>query len=347
MKKILTSFVLLTLIQLSYAQKLVTVSHNGVTSFYTGNTAVNDAVAAALMGDTIYIPGGGFSIGTLTIDKSLTIYGVGHAPDSTAATYRTELSGTIVLVQGASNTQLEGFYITGNIRLGSNAGDQFVQHVSIRRINLQTLQLSYDGSSPTTSNNIVVEENWIRNELHAGYASGVLIQQNFIAQGFRYASNVLFTNNILFGSYCGGGPFSSIDNCMIQNNFINVGHGPCWGNYFVSGNSNHFANNVTNLNWSFPDGTNTGTGNWFNTSTSAFFVNCPGASFDYTYDYHAQTPASFLGTDGTEVGVYGTVSPAKMGWVPENPHVSTKVIAPQTTPSGDLNINITVGAQND
>jgi hypothetical protein len=347
MKKILTSFILLAFLQVSFAQKLVSLSHNGVASFFSGNTSVNDAVAAALAGDTIYIPGGGFAIGTLTIDKSLTIYGVGHSPDSTAATYRTELSGTIVLVQGASNTQLEGFYLSGNIRFGNNAGDQFVQNVSIRRINLETLQLSYDGSTLTTSNNIVVEENWIRNELHAGFASGVLIQKNFIAQGFRYASNTLFTNNILFGGYCGGGPFSSIDNCMLQNNYISVNFGPCGGNYFISGNSNHFANNVTNLNLSFPYGTNTGTGNWFNISTAVFFVNCPSAGFDYTYDYHPQTPASFIGTDGTEVGIYGTAETSKIGWVPENPHVSTKVIAPQTTPTGELNINITVGAQNE
>lgn len=347
MKKVLSSFVLLALLQLSYAQKLVTVSHNGVASFFTGNTPVNDAVAAALTGDTIYIPGGGFSIGNLTINKGLTIFGVGHSPDSTTATYRTELSGTIILIQGASNTQLEGFYLSGNIRFGNSSGDQFVENVKIRRVNLQTLQLSYDGSSATTSNNIIVEENWIRSELHAGYASGVLVQKNLISQGFRYASNTLFTNNIVFGGYCGGGPFSSIDNCLIQNNLLNIGFGPCCCQYLVSGNSNHFANNVMNLNWSFPDGTNTGNDNWINQSVTTLFVNCPSAGFDYTYDYHLQNPSSFLGTDGTEVGIYGTVEPSKMGWVPENPHVSTKVIAPQTTPTGDLNISITVGAQND
>jgi len=31
--------------------------------------------------------------------------------------------------------------------------------------------------------------------------------------------------------------------------------------------------------------------------------------------------------------------------VSKNPHVILKAIAPQTTPTGDLNINITVGAQ--
>jgi hypothetical protein len=35
----------------------------------------------------------------------------------------------------------------------------------------------------------------------------------------------------------------------------------------------------------------------------------------------------------------------KEGAVPMNPHIMTKTIAAQTTPTGELNINITVGAQ--
>lgn len=346
MKKTLMIFTVLLLTGMSQAQKLVALSHNGVSSFYSGTTPVNDAVTAAASGDTIYIPGGGFSIGTLTIDKSLTIFGVGHVPDSTNATYRTELSGHINVIQGASNSHLEGFYLSGNISLGTSPSDQFVQNIRIKRISLNTLRLSYDGTSATTSNTIFVEENWIRNEISAGYASNLLISKNLISQGFRYASNALFTNNILIGGYCGGGPFSSVDNCLFQNNYIYVGFGPCCCQYFVSGTSNQFFNNATNLNWSFPDGTNTGSGNWFNVPIGSIFVNVPGASFDYTYDFHLQTPASYLGTDGTQIGIYGTATPFKTGSVPQNPHVSTKTIAPQTDASGNLNISIGVGAQN-
>lgn len=345
MKKLLILLILSTGIQVANSQKLVTVVHNGTSSFFTGNSSVNDAIATALSGDTIYIPGGGFSIGTLTINKALTIYGVGHTPDSTLATYRTELNGNIVLVQGASNTKLEGFYINGDITLGTNASDQVVNNLVIRRVNLNTLRLSYNGSDLTTSNNILIEENIIRAEIHAGYASGLLISKNHVAYAFRYASNALFTNNILSGNYCYNGPFSFLNNCLIQNNYLNISYSPCTGNYFISGNSNHFANNVVTQGLTFPDGSNTGTGNIFNVAASTFFVNCPSSSFDYSYDYHLQNPATYIGTDGTQIGIYGTATPAKLGTVPENPHVSTKIIAPQTDTNGDLNINITVGAQ--
>jgi hypothetical protein len=43
--------------------------------------------------------------------------------------------------------------------------------------------------------------------------------------------------------------------------------------------------------------------------------------------------------------MYGGSFPYKAGAVPINPHIVTKIIAPQTDVNGDLNINITVGAQ--
>lgn len=346
MKKIAFGLLVTLLSSSLFAQKLVALSHAGTSTFFTGNTCVNDAVTAAVSGDTIYIPGGGFTIGTLTIDKTLTIFGVGHTPDSTQATYRTELSGYINLIQGASNSHLEGFYLSGDISLGTSPTDQFVQNVRIRRVNMNILRLSYNGSAVTTSNTLFIEENRIRGEMYAGYASNLLVSKNMMSQGFRYASNALITNNIIIGGYCGGGPFSNVDNCLFQNNYIYVGFGPCCCQYFISGNSNQFLNNVTNINWSFPDGTNTGTGNWFNVPMSSIFVNCPSNAFDYTYDYHLQNPATYLGSDGTQIGIYGTSQPAKVGTVPVNPHVSTKTIAPQTNASGELNIQVTVGAQN-
>lgn len=329
----------------SFGQKLVNLVHNGTSTFYTGNSPVNDAVTAAQSGDTIYIPGGGFTINTLNIDKTLSIFGVGYDSDSTLATGNTQLNGSIVLKQGADNSFLQGFYLSGNITFGTNSSDQIVNNVTISRINLSSLYLSYNGSDVSASNNILITENWFRGTVSAGYVSGLVISKNFISQGFVYASNCLFTNNILFGSYCGGGPFSSVDNCLFQNNYFYVGFGPCCCQYFVSGNTNQFLNNAMNINWSFPDGSNTGLSNWFNVTPSSFFVNCPSPSLDMTYDYHLQTPTSYIGTDGFQVGVYGTNENFKDGAVPKNPHVILKNISPQTTPAGDLNVNITVGAQ--
>lgn len=52
-----------------------------------------------------------------------------------------------------------------------------------------------------------------------------------------------------------------IFNCLIQNNHIYVGFGPCSGQYFnyYASNFNHFTNNVISNGQTFQIGSNTGT----------------------------------------------------------------------------------------
>jgi hypothetical protein len=53
-----------------------------------------------------------------------------------------------------------------------------------------------------------------------------------------------------------------------------------------------------------------------------------------------------MGTDATQIGLYGSVFPYKDGAVPINPHIQAKTIAPVTNSIGELNIDIKVAAQN-
>lgn len=62
-------------------------------------------------------------------------------------------------------------------------------------------------------------------------------------------------------------------------------------------------------------------------------------------DFHLNNPASYLGTDGTQIGLFGGSKPFKQGGLPENPHIRYKNIAPQTDNNGLLSIDIKVGAQ--
>ena len=54
---------------------------------------------------------------------------------------------------------------------------------------------------------------------------------------------------------------------------------------------------------------------------------------------------TYLGDDGTEVGIYGGLVPFKEGAVPINPHISQKSIQTTTDSNGLLNIYFTVEAQ--
>jgi hypothetical protein len=326
-----------------FAQKRIVLQHNGQASVYF----VFDSLAAHLQaGDTVYFPGASYGIGTWSIDKRITIFGAGHYPDSTLATGTTYLDGHIRLKTGADNTFIQGLYLTGTIYLGSDASNQVVNNFTLSRCNIDELLLSYIGAGVTTSNNIVIRENVIRSGCYGGFATGVLMANNFLHQNVRYYSNTLFKNNIIVGNYCSGGPLYSINNSSFQNNVFVIGYYNCGGNYFLDGSTNDFQNNAFNIEVNFPYGINTGSGNWNNINPVAFFVNYNSNTFSYTQDFHLQAPATYVGTDATQIGLYGSASPYKEGAVPINPHIQAKTIAPATNTSGELNINIKVAAQN-
>lgn len=48
--------------------------------------------------------------------------------------------------------------MSGNITFGASAGNQIVENIVLKRLNLETLRLSWNGSAPTTFNSIIVEE---------------------------------------------------------------------------------------------------------------------------------------------------------------------------------------------
>ena len=57
------------------------------------------------------------------------------------------------------------------------------------------------------------------------------------------------------------------------------------------------------------------------------------------------SPGVGAGSDGTDIGIYGTGSPWKPGNVPYNPHFRSANIAGATNPNGELPVNIRVAAQ--
>ncbi|MEI7983947.1 MAG: hypothetical protein WCI71_20035 [Bacteroidota bacterium] len=70
-------------------------------------------------------------------------------------------------------------------------------------------------------------------------------------------------------------------------------------------------------------------------------------SFSYTNNYHLKSTSNGhnAGTDGTDVGIYGTLIPYKEAAVPFNPHISSKSIGSTTNPTGTLDVDIRVSAQ--
>jgi hypothetical protein len=318
------------------AQK-VALHSGGNVSIFNGTTALVDAYNQSVNGDTIYLPGGGFTAPT-TINKKLTIYGAGHYVDSTQATGKTFWNGALNFGVDADQFTIEGVEITSHVTFPYNG---VVNNVTIARCKING-GISITGTFATPSNNLLLYNNVITQNIDFENAQNALVVNNIIGQAVRYSKGNSFLNNVFIARDPGGyyRHFDACDNNMIYNNVFYLE-----AHYGESGNNNDFRNNLYTT--ATPGlGTNpTSIGNYFSVSETAIFVNVSSSTFSYTANYHLQSPATYLGTDGSEIGIYGGIyNPYKEGAVPSNPHIQFQNIAPSTT-NGLLNVQIKAAAQ--
>lgn len=324
-----------------FSQSAVTLQRGEQAQFFSSFT---EALAAAQQGDVMYLPGGTFNIGNVIINKKISIVGAGHYPSHTAATGITYLSGSVYLVSGADSTMLQGFYLTGDIRLGSTGENQEVHFINISRCSFNDLYLSYNGYSETSATMISISENVIRGGISGGYAQHVLINKNLVGITIaHFNQNANFSNNIFL--YNGPSYAPLITNVMAttfyNNNFLAA-------NYLVGTNSYGlgFYNNLFVNSFAIPGGS-FGAENITGISQADIFINQTGNSFSYDHDYHLKPTSAGVegGSDGFDIGLYGSSVPYKEGAVPFNPHITDQAISPGTNPQGQIEVNIQVEAQ--
>jgi len=340
MKKILLSVLFLAMLGTSaiFAQSRVALHHEGQVTIFGGAAPFADAYNAAVNGDTIYLPGGSFAT-PATIAKGIAIYGAGHYPDSTAVTLPTSVTGNVAINAGADNLRLEGILFTGNLTFNLN---QKVDDVVISRCRINgTLNCSQNNSMATPCENHLIAQCVIIGNIECSNLQGSTITNCIIQGQINNGNNLNIVNNAIIYTYYLSYNLNSIRNSMIANNVFNRRQavttvlGGCTGNTF--------SNNVFAASPNFGD--NTASGNYLNIPADDMFVNEANNGFDYTDDFHLQSPETYIGTDGTQVGIYGGVLGYKPGAVPSNPHFSSATIAPSTDGEGKLNVNITVIAQ--
>ena len=315
------------------AQQKTALHSNGATTIFDGSTQFTDAYNAANSGDTIYLPGG-LITSIPSINKKLTIFGVGYHPDSTLATNQTTLSG-LNFYTNSDSSFIAGINFTSGL---STATNESVSYLIVTRCSFAGFTFNGNQTNPCT--NVTLKENIIKGNIILNNAQYCDISNNICENEIQNGVYNAILNNVLLhnGYYA---TFSNVDNSMISNNIIFK----VTGGYPAIYNSDNstFSNNI------FVDtltaGTNTFVDNSFNVDISTVFVNQTGNLFDFTHDYHLVNPASYQGTDSTEIGIYGGLYPFKDGTLPKNPHIRSKSIATQTATNGDLNIQFEVAAQ--
>lgn len=346
MKQAFTLFMLVTLTTASFAQNQIVVqSATGSPTFYND---LNLAVAGAIAGDRIYIPGGSYNLSSiLYIDKRLEIIGAGYNSDSSAATGITKISGSdIYFRDGSSNSLFTGIYFGNDIRFNEVA-TQFVilSNIRIIRCNLNAVYFS-DLNTGSSASNIFISECILRGsltgDLEATIFSFMLDKCIVAGQIINFVNTCLFSNNALM--YNGSYTFSNVDNCLIQNNIVYS------GSFSSSSVANTMSNNITvvyngNTSWT---AFGIATGNIQIANSADVFVSVGSSTYSEDYDYHLKpgSPGQNAGTDGKDIGIYGTISPWKEGGIPFNPHIRFLDIDQYTNPATDkFNVEVTVSGQ--
>jgi hypothetical protein len=317
------------------AQSAVILQHNGSNTAFYSNAAFQNAYAASVSGDTIYLPGG-FFVPPDGIDKRLAIIGVGHNPDSTIDNKPTIITGNITFYENADGCFISGMKVEGYVRV---PGGVSVDNLSLVRLYIMDRMLVEPGN---WSVNGSIRECVVIGEINGGGMDQFSIANNIFGYRFYKAKNTVVSNNLFLGGDAIGSGFRILyylDNCLIRNNvFYNAVYD--WQGLV----SNQLQNNVLANQPDMPG--NFASGNFFSVNTSNVFVSYDNTGFKYTHNFHLTTPASFVGTDATQVGLYGTLKPWKAGSIPMNPHVQTKTIAENADADGKIQVQVKVSAQN-
>ncbi|MCA1761237.1 MAG: hypothetical protein LC658_15820, partial [Bacteroidales bacterium] len=195
MKKLTIAFGLIACALIVNAQKVALHSSTGVQHF-TGYSGFTEACNASASGDTIYLPGGGFSSPT-SIDKQLLIFGAGHYPDSTVVTSKTIINGSINLSENADGFHIEGVDITGNFTTSSNHS---VNYITIKYCRIQgSINIAGDQTNPAMNmmltNSVLAGNISLSNAQNAGFFNSLFNGEISNTHGNLFQNNIFFLNN--------------------------------------------------------------------------------------------------------------------------------------------------------
>ncbi|WP_157482853.1 hypothetical protein [Geofilum rubicundum] len=341
MKRLFTLGLFLLSVTLMSAQQKVALQSNGATTFFNSASAFVDAYNAAVDGDTIYLPGLQYN-SPATIQKRLAVFGTGYHPENTEATGRTRI-GAILIRDGGSGSHFEGMYVEGSIKLAG----ALVQDITFKRMhvsgNIELFRASNDACQDCR--NITVQE-CVAQAIVGIYAKadGVEISNSILKQ-VSYFNNpdnglVRVANNVIVDSYYN---IYYLNNAMIENNvFARTNSSTSYSSVAVS-HGNMFRHNVFSDNPVGPE-INTWSDNWVNIDPNTFFVAYT-PTYAYENNYQLAAPASYTGSTGNEVGLFGGYMPFKLNTRPSIPQIIQQQVAGEVGAAGTLQVDIQVEAQ--
>lgn len=341
MKRLVLSLFALVCATVSFAQNslLATLSHEGnVTTFY-GASALRDAHGAAVHGDVITLSSGSFN--PVNVTKAVTLRGAGMAVDSVHNILPTIISGDFTISIPDSVTQrftLEGIYHNHTINYINLNNAMFVKcrlkdifpnstHSSNTSLMknatftncriAKTLSLKFSSSSSASCINSIIQNPV---GLNFDMMNCVIKFLSSSGNSANEVSSSMLSNCIIYGAGTSSSSFPATTtayNCVEVNNYTS-------------------ANTFKNI----PNSTNK------YTTCDAVFKTYTGAAIgeveEETFELTETAKATYLGTDGKQVGIYGGMLP--FDTTPSNPRITKCNVAAKSTADGKLSVDIEVKA---
>jgi hypothetical protein len=313
MKKILIFWALGLFVGPAFSQTIYIANSNpgatGGTRVYTGTSAIINAVAAASNGDIIYVvPSSVTYSGPSLNGKSVTIIGGGFNPDKPNGVTST-LTG---IYANANNWRVSGLVFNSEINIPGSFSNIMIDKCYIKG------GLT-DGSGGSAKGNLIIQNCLITvatngaQGLYVGVGStSVRISNNIIyvtsGPAFRNLNGATLEHNLVVGSSGSSTlAFNTVTSCEIRNNIF-YGVRPI--------GTTTFTDNVFQNNLSFGASDNTFATTNGNSHVNSLegvdplFTNFPlSGSFSFSYDPHPGAPAIGAGLNGTDIGLFGGLTP--------------------------------------
>jgi hypothetical protein len=323
-------FTLLSVLSVFSQDPVATLQHSGGTQVFYGINSLESAYQQSVDGDTIYLSVGSFSSPILS--KRLTIIGAGYLPDSLSIKRATTILRGIMINTGATNLHLEGLYVAGNIEPSSNWANY--DYLTVKRCRFTNIE--FRGNGGFLYENIIEAsitncgaDATIKHNIINGFISSIqrgIIEGNILLYStsvFHTLSYVTIKNNVVM---CTIRQFAYLNSCEAVNNI------------FITDVFSFYECLRENNNCEVRN-------NHVVYDKQEIFKAFTGTYFDFNHDYHLKTPNNFLGTDGTQVGIYGGLQPFKTSMQPSNPQIISKSVSVKTDNAGQLQVNFSVKAQ--
>lgn len=305
---------------------VATLNHDGQLTQFTGSSALKNAHDAAVSGDVITLNSGAFNACTIT--KGITLRGacMRTTPEMEELGMKyTYISGGGNMIINVPQSETNALIIE-DVCIGNCLYLQSVPSISLTRV-CGSLYI-YDGIGKFDAVQCVLYE--VMPQTISDVIVFVFVNSTVAFKKFTTATIPfhIYADHCVIGNISSAGYDGVFNNCIFTSSTSSLFEGIA-ANYCVAVNSDIYQNCVAIE---------------CKTATMAeLFDDQVNDSYSYGQYINPLTEvasATYLGSDGSQVGIYGGAFPFTM--MPNNPIVTTNDIAEETTEDGKLRVLIEV-----